>query len=92
MDELEAKRIKEFMKPTCPVKIGDRIYKNYRVDDNLIFYEIIDIKELEDDEGVYYVLTGRAPNITVGENVKMFSSRYISNTSNYTIKRKGADF
>lgn len=88
MDEYEAKRIKEFMKPSCPVKIGDKIYKNYHVPNSLIKYQVTDIRECEDEEGVYYAITAVAENIAVGNNTKTFSSRYISKSDEYTIEKR----
>ena len=88
MDEFEAKRIREFMKPRCPVKIGDRFYKNYRIPNTLVKYTVTDIRELEDDDGIYYAITAIADNIVVGNNKKTFSSRCIKNSDEYTIETR----
>lgn len=87
MDELEVQRIKEFMKPTCPVKIGDKILRKYKVPNDLIPYIVTNIKELEDENGVYYAITAKCPKITVGNNIKTFSSRYILNSEDYIIEK-----
>ena len=77
--------------PKCPVNIGDRFIKNYKNDFNLIYWQVQEIKEMEDDLGKYWAITAKAPNLAVGQNVKTFSSRFLDK-GDYTILKKGVDF
>lgn len=93
MDEVAVTReidIREFMKPTCPVKVGDRFYKKYHVPNALVFHVVEKIEEKQDDDGIYYIITARSENVAIGINVHKYSSRNFENT--YEIKRKGLDF
>ena len=86
----EETRIREFMKPSCPVRIGDRFCKNYHVP-SLIFWEVQDIKEMADENGCFYAITAKCNNIAIGQNVKVFSSRFLT-SGDYTIMKRGVDF
>lgn len=79
-----------FTKPDCPVKIGDRFYKNYHVPNSLNYGVVEAIEETKDDQGTYYIITARFPNITIGINVKKLSSRMFTPGA-YTIIRKGVE-
>lgn len=79
-----------FTKPDCPVKIGDRFYKNYHVPNSLNYGIVEAIEETKDDHGTYYIITARFPNITIGINVKKLSSRMFTPGA-YTIIRKGVE-
>lgn len=83
--------LKEFLKPSCPVKIRDRFYKNYHVPSNLIFWEVQKIEEKEDQDGIFYAITAKADNIAVGTNVRVFSSRVLTGDE-YTIMKRGVNF
>ena len=76
-------RIREFMKPRCPVKVGDKFYKNYKVPNQLLIYKVTKIEEKEDEDGIFYAVTAVCENIQVGINTKVFSSRYL-NSDEYT--------
>lgn len=80
-----------FMKPVCKVKIGDRFYRRCRVPNTLNYAEVIDIEPTEDDQGPYYIITGKWVNIEVGIKIKKYSSRYL-NEDSFVILRKGVDF
>lgn len=93
MDEVAVSReidIREFMKPKCPVKVGDRFYRKYRVPNSLVFNVVEKIEEKQDDDGTYYIITARSENVAIGINVHQYSSRNFEN--NYEIKKKGNDF
>lgn len=79
--------ISEFFKPKCPVKIGDRFYKNYRIPNTMLIYKVTDIQELKDENGPFFAITAKCDNIAVGQNVKTFSSRALQ-TDDYTILKK----
>lgn len=81
--------IQEFMKPACPVKVGDRFYRKYHVPNSLVFNVVEKIEEKKDDDGTYYVITARSENVAIGVNVHQYSSRNFENI--YEIKRKGTD-
>ncbi len=83
--------LQEFLKPRCPVKVGDRFYKNYHVPNNLIFWEVTEVRDMEDKNGPYYAVTAKSNNIAIGQNVRTFSSRYLVN-GEYTILKRGVDF
>ena len=83
--------LKDFLKPRCPVKVGDCFYKNYHVSCNLIFWEVTEIRDMEDKNGCYYAITAKCNNIAIGQNVRTFSSRYLTN-GDYTIQKRGVDF
>lgn len=82
--------IQEFLKPKCPVKVGDRFYRKYHVPNSLVFIVVEKIEEKKDDDGTYYIITGRSENVAIGINVHQYSSRNFENT--YEIIRKGTDF
>lgn len=77
-----------FMKPRCPVKIGDRFYRNYRVQNSLNPVVVTAVE----DRGDYYVITGRHLNTAVGNREQKYDSRMISKNDDYTILKKGVDF
>ena len=83
--------IQEFMKPKCPVSVGDRFYRNYHVPSGLNTIVVEKIEEANDEEGPYYIITGRSINMAVGINVQKYSSRLIG-SEQYTILKKGRDF
>ena len=83
--------LKNFLKPRCPVNVGDRFYKNYHVPNGLILWEVTEVRDMEDKNGCYYAITAKCNNITIGQNVRTFSSRYLSN-GDYTILKRGVDF
>ena len=83
--------LQEFLKPSCPLKVGDRFYKNYRVPNTLIIWEVQKVDDVEDEKGPFYAVTAKSNNITIGNNVRVFSSRYLA-TEEYTIMKRGVDF
>ena len=91
MDEYEAREfnLEEFLKPKCPVQIGDKFYKDYKVPNHLIIYEVLSIEEKSDEQGPFYAITAKANNIQVGANTKVFSSRYLMNGDYVFIKKGG---
>lgn len=92
-EEFQVKKeysLEDFFKPDCPVKIGDRFYKNYHVPNSLNYGVVEAIEETKDDQGTYYIITARFPNITIGINVKKLSSRMFTPGA-YTIIRKGVE-
>lgn len=82
--------LEDFFKPDCPVKIGDKFYKNYHVPNSLNYGIVQDIEERKDDQGTYYIITAKFPNIAIGTNVKKLSSRMFTPGA-YTIIRKGIE-
>ena len=80
-----------FWKPKCPVKIGDRFKKNYKDNFNLVFWEVTDIQEVCDEDGMFWAVTAKANNISIGQNVKTVSSRFLQN-GDYKILKRGVDF
>lgn len=93
MDEEVVSReidIREFLKPKCPVKVGDRFYRKYHVPNSLVFNVVEKIEEKKDDDGIYYIITARSENVAIGIKVHQYSSRNFEDI--YTIERKGADF
>lgn len=94
MDQFEVTQdieLKNFLKPRCPVNVGDRFYKIYHVPDNLIYWEVTEVRDMEDKNGPYYAVTAKSNNIAIGQNVRTFSSRYLS-SGEYTIMKRGVDF
>jgi len=80
--------VEDFMKPRCPVKVGDRFYRNYHVKNALNPVLVTAIE----DRGDYYVITGRYMNTAIGNREQKYDSRMISNNDDYTILKKGIDF
>ena len=80
--------VEEFMKPRCPVKVGDRFYRSYRVQNSLNPVVVTAVE----DRGDYYVITGRHLNTAVGNREQKYDSRMISKSDDYTILKKGVDF
>ena len=78
-----------FFKPRCPVAIGDVFYRNYRVPNTMLQYEVTDIREAEDENGIYYAVTAKCDNITVGQNTKVYSSRYLTNGDYTFVRQRG---
>ena len=90
MDELVVKEfdLEEFLKPVCPVKVGDKFYRKYHVPSSLNPIIVKEIKECRDDNGIFYAITGQYENTTIGNPVKVFSSRMIT-PEDYVIIKKG---
>lgn len=80
--------VEDFMKPRCPVKIGDRFYKNYHVKNSLNPVVVTAIE----DRGEYYVIKGKRLNTAVGNREQSYDSRMITKNDEYTILKKGIDF
>ena len=81
----------DFLKPRCPVKVGDMFYRNYKVPNTLNRILVEKVEEAKDENGLYYLITGRAINMAVGINVRKYDSRLLIN-GDYTILKKGASF
>lgn len=91
MDEEYVSReysIDDFMKPKCPVKIGDKFYKNYHVPSPINYGVVTEIEEKKDEDGIYYIITANYPNIAIGNKIKKLSSRMFTPGA-YTIVKKG---
>lgn len=84
--------VEEFMKPRCPVKVGDYFYKKYHVPSTLNKIRVEEIQEAKDDDGYYYIITGKYINTAIGQNVYKFSSRMVEDPERYVIEKKGVDF
>ena len=79
--------IREFMKPACPVKVGDRIYRKHKtmtIPDRL---EVIDIRS--HPEGYY--IKARYMYHSIGQLERTFSDVIFKDDS-WVIERKGIDF
>lgn len=83
-------QIWDYMKPKCPVKIGDRIYRkhaNMTLPDRL---EVIDIKP-DLKTGGYYFIKARYMYHAIGQTERTFSDIIFKDDS-WVIERKGIDF
>ena len=79
--------IQEFMKPRCPVKVGDMIWrkmKNMTIPDRM---EVIDIQSHSDG----YFIKGRYMYHSIGQLERTFSDVIFKDDS-WVIERKGIDF
>ena len=79
--------IQEFMKPRCPVKVGDRIWrkmKNMTIPDRM---EVIDIQSHADG----YFIKVRYMYHSIGQLERTFSDVIFKDDS-WVIERKGIDF
>ena len=90
MDEPVVKEfnLEDFLKPDCPVKVGDKFYKKYHVPNSLNPIIVEAIEERKDKDGVFYAITGRYENTAIGNPVRVFSSRMIT-PEDYVIVKKG---
>ena len=80
--------VEDFMKPRCPVKVGDRFYRKKKKKNALNPVLVTAIE----DCGDYYVITGRHMNTAIGNREQKYDSRMFSNNDDYTILKKGIDF
>lgn len=79
--------IEEFMKPRCPVKVGDRIWrknKNMTMPDRL---EVVEIKSMKSG----YLIKCRYMYHSIGPLERMFSDMIFHDDS-WVIEKKGVDF
>lgn len=82
MFELDAS---EWMKPKCPVKVGDKFYRKTM---NASLNPIIVMAIKDAPDGKSYVITGKYENTAIGYPIRLFSSQMI-NEDDYVIIRKG---
>ena len=87
LKEVNTSYLENFFKPKCPVEIGDKFYKNYKVPNTLLLYEVTGIEEKEDEQGTFYAVTAECNNIAIGIKTKVFSSRFLE-TPEYTIMKR----
>ena len=80
--------IENFMRPRCPVKVGDRFYRNYHVQNTLNPVVVTAVEECGD----HYIISGRHLNTAIGNREQKYDSRMISKSEDYTILKRGVDF
>ena len=79
--------IQEFMKPKCPVKVGDRIYRKMR---NMTIPDRMEVTEIKPHpEGYFFKV--RYMYHGIGQTERMFSDVIFKDDS-WVIERKGIDF
>ena len=79
--------IQEFLKPKCPVKLGDRIYRKHKTMTIPDRMEVIDIQPHADG----YFIKGRYMYHSIGPLERTFSDVIFKDDS-WVIERKGIDF
>ena len=88
--EMQELDIQKFMRPKCPVSIGDRFYrkiKNQTIPDRL---EVISIKPMKDVMDGYFIV-GRYMYHGIGQTERTFSD-VIFKDPDWVIEKKGRDF
>lgn len=86
-EQVKELSVEEFMKPKCPVKVGDRIYrkiKNMTIPDRM---EVIAVKPMETG----YFIDVRYMYHAIGKLERTFSDIIFKDDS-WVIERKGIDF
>lgn len=71
--------VQNFMKPKCPVKVGDKFYKRCKVPNKLNYAVVTGIEPKEDEDGQYFIITAEWVNIAIGIRIKKYSSRNFEN-------------
>ena len=74
----------DWMKPKCPVKVGDKFYRKNILNASLNPIVVLDIEDAPD--GKSYIITGKYENTVIGNPIQKFSSKMIDEY--YTIIRK----
>ena len=77
----------DFMRPRCPVKVGDRIYRKHKTMTIPDRMEVIEVKTVEDG----YFITVRYMYHAIGKLERTFSSAIFQDDS-WVIEKKGIDF
>ena len=80
-----------FMKPRCPVEIGDRFWRANNINGPLNPLVVTDIQETRDEDGTYYIVTGKQMNTAIGQGIFKYDSRFISNPDNVVIQKRKSD-
>lgn len=79
--------IHEFMKPACPVKVGDRIYRKMK---NMTMPDRMEVIEIKPHESGYFFKI-RYMYHSIGQLERTFSDMIFKDDS-WVIERKGIDF
>ena len=83
----EEQKIQEFMKPRCPVKVGDRIYRKHKTMTIPDRMEVISVVPAETG----YFIKVRYMYHAIGKLERIFSD-VIFKDENWVIEKKGEDF
>ena len=70
----------------CPVNVGDLFYKNDGTRTWVNPIIVTDIEEKTDDNGTYWIVSGKYSNETDGNTIRKFDSRMLT-PDRYAIKR-----
>lgn len=79
--------VEDFMKPRCPVKVGDRIYRKHKTMTIPDRMEVTEVKSVDDG----YFIKVRYMYHAIGELERTFSSVIFQDDS-WVIEKKGIDF
>ena len=79
--------IQEFMKPSCPVKVGDRIYRKYK---NMTMPDRMEVIEIKSHPDGYFIKVHYMYH-SIGQLERTFSD-VIFRDDSWVIERKGIDF
>ena len=89
MDEVKSQEfdLKEFLKPRCPVSVGDRIYRKYKV---MTIPDRLEVVEIIPNETGYFIKC-RYMYHGIGVQERTFSD-VIFRDDSWVIEKKGVDF
>ena len=77
----------DFLKPRCPVKVGDRIYRKHKTMTIPDRMEVVDVKSVDDG----YFIKVKYMYHAIGQLERTFSSAIFRDDS-WVIEKKGIDF
>ncbi len=90
MDEpVEVKEfdLENFLRPKCPVKVGDRIYRKHK---NMTMPDRLEVTDIKWGDGFYFIKC-RYMYHSVGQLERTFSDMIFHDDS-WVVEKKGVDF
>ena len=79
--------VDDFMRPRCPVKVGDRIYRKHKTMTIPDRMEVTEVKSVDDG----YFIKVKYMYHAIGQLERTFSSAIFKDVS-WVIEKKGIDF
>lgn len=79
--------VEDFMKPRCPVKVGDRIYRKHKT---MTIPDRLEVIEIAPHDAGYFIKCKYLYH-AIGQLERMFSDAIFKDDA-WVIERKGVDF